>query len=500
MSRVPLPFPRVERVTLALLLAGLALSLLWVVHPWYDAANDGSMYLLTARSLLRGEGYSMLEIPFVIRPPGFTLMLAPILWARGLDFHAFNLLVNAFGLVACFFLYLFARERIGRANATLVVLLLWLEPGFRRLCNQTMSDVPGLALILGCLVLERLLDRRPGWRRDIVLGLAIGLSAYVRTNLVLLVPAILCARILRKRDREERVDTLPERLRGTAIVGLTVFLCLVPWQVRNAGIELDTPVDQTKLASYGSGMWHVDPGDPESRRLSLGEVLARVPEQSAEIIETLGRRMSSAEGFELPVTFLLLGSLLWVLWKRRETAEFFAFGYLCVLLVYFGFIPRLVLPILALGLIATVELLRDLSARAAGPARRVGAERAVTMVLALVLLVEADARPDWDQLREKHETLEETVRAFESLVDEDAVLASHRAWHYALLMDRPIRAMEFAVEREGDPAAVESILDKYGVDTVLLSHRQRADRKILPYFEERYEPLGTRAARVFRVR
>jgi hypothetical protein len=52
--------------------ARLRRQLLWTVHPWYDATNDGSMYIATARALLAGEGYSYLGSPFLIRPPGFS--------------------------------------------------------------------------------------------------------------------------------------------------------------------------------------------------------------------------------------------------------------------------------------------------------------------------------------------------------------------------------------------------------------------------------------------
>src|SRR5678815_2112858 len=85
-----------RRATAALLLLLLlcAASTAWLVHPWYEATRltaDGSIYLLTAKSLLAGEGYAVLGEPFTVRPPGFSLLLAPLLAARGLDFHALNL-------------------------------------------------------------------------------------------------------------------------------------------------------------------------------------------------------------------------------------------------------------------------------------------------------------------------------------------------------------------------------------------------------------------------
>ena len=41
----------------------------------------------------------------------------------------------------------------GPAVAFFVALAVWLNPGFQKLCLQVLSDVPGAALILICLVL-----------------------------------------------------------------------------------------------------------------------------------------------------------------------------------------------------------------------------------------------------------------------------------------------------------------------------------------------------------
>ena len=51
---------RTDRVCLVLLLLVLGASLPFLVHPWYDATGDGTMYLLTAQSLADGNGYSAL--------------------------------------------------------------------------------------------------------------------------------------------------------------------------------------------------------------------------------------------------------------------------------------------------------------------------------------------------------------------------------------------------------------------------------------------------------
>ena len=66
-------------------------------------------------------------------------------------------------------------------------------------------------------------------------------------------------------------------------------------------------------------------------------------------------------------------------------------------------------------------------------------------------------------------------------------------------MDRPVYAFEFAVQRSG-PEAIEAVIDKYGIDTVVLSPIRRKDRELIPYFDKRYAAPTDSIARVYRVR
>ena len=132
----PAAWSPADRWTFGLLLASLLASLPWLVHPWYDASNDGSMYLVTARALAAGEGYSYLGEPFRVRPPGFSLLLAPLLATRGTDFAAVNLYVSFWGVAAVALLFVHLRSRVGAALAALIAVAVWLSPTFRALCSQ----------------------------------------------------------------------------------------------------------------------------------------------------------------------------------------------------------------------------------------------------------------------------------------------------------------------------------------------------------------------------
>ena len=80
-----------------------------------------------------------------------------------------------------------------------------------------------------------------------------------------------------------------------AVVVLVPVLGLVPLVVRNSLSRPTAPSEQTFVYSYATGMLHTDPTDPSSPRVSLAEVLGRVPAQLGELVPSLGRRMRLAE-------------------------------------------------------------------------------------------------------------------------------------------------------------------------------------------------------------
>jgi 4-amino-4-deoxy-L-arabinose transferase-like glycosyltransferase len=277
-------------------------------------------------------------------------MLMP--FAPDLDFQSMNLLVMAWGGAAVLALFAWCRPRLGGWLALLVALALWLNPGFQRFSNQVVSDVPGLACLLFGLLAARWADvpERSGWRRELVLGVVIGLGAYIRSALGLLVPAVVAARAWRQRPSGRDGQ---RRFAASQVVLVVVVIALqVPWSVRNASVAPEPPVHQTRNYSYATAMFHKNPRDPGSRRLGMDEILGRVPTRAGELAATLGSRLSTwggplhrrARPLDWPVLFLATAALCAVAWRRREAAEIYALGYLALLLVYFGYHPRLAIP------------------------------------------------------------------------------------------------------------------------------------------------------------
>jgi hypothetical protein len=236
----------VETLVFVLFVAGILVSVFFLVHPWYDRTNDGSTYLITARSIAGGEGYTYLGTLFRVRPPGFSALLALFVGGEGgTSFAALNWMVSLFGAAGVVLFYLHQRVYLGWVLALMTSIAIWLNPGYQRLCNQIMSDVPGIALLLACLLVERWASRNASWRREIVLGLAIGVGAYVRSITILLVPAILVSRIVCRLLRGDRTPGWPTfALRRLGVVAVAAWLVVLPWNITKRLDAPPPPVDQ----------------------------------------------------------------------------------------------------------------------------------------------------------------------------------------------------------------------------------------------------------------
>ncbi|MFN0243753.1 MAG: ArnT family glycosyltransferase [Planctomycetota bacterium] len=512
----PRPWTRTSTVLLVLLALGACTTLFFWVLPIYDindAANDASLYILCAKSIVSGEGYAYLGMPFTVRPPGLSLLLAPILALRGVDFHALNLFISLWGVACVCMLYVYAHRWVGPWIALALAVLVWVTPGFQRLCNMPMSDVPGAALVLACLLVERWTTKKQKVRREIVLGVAIALAAYMRSVAVLLVPAIICARVVvhaRERSAEKWLVFLRRR---ALLFSATTVLVLLPWSIRDTLSRPDPPADQSFLWSYSTAMWHADGGDPNSRRLTAQEILARPTLHSGATLSVLGTNLGTPDGptWSLWLGLAALSCLVVMLVRRSGAGEFFALAVVAVLSVYFAFQARLVLPVWLFALVGVADTLVWLLSKPFAP--RI-ARGAVAIALALLSisagLVRYDAqkqelvwrpRASWPMSQLYFDAYRSMTDDFRAALAPDAVPASAIGWHNSVFLDQPVYSLTFTARRFATEAAVEALIDKYGINTVTLSKNVAADVFLMKYFKDKYGPAtGTETNLVFRVR
>ncbi len=471
-----IPWSRADRRIAAGLAALCLVSLAFLVHPWYDPTYDGSMYVSLARSLMSGGGYAYLGEPFQVRPPGFPVLLIPVLAAFGTNFLAWNLYVALWGVLAIVLLFVFERPRLGAPLAAAVAVALWLSPPWQELCNQVLSEMPATALLFATLLLDRKVARGRSPGGHLVLGLCIGLASYVRTVNVLVAPAAIASRLLRRDGPGVRAASLSQ----VAPLALGCVLALAPWSVRNATTDFPVPPDQYPLHSYSAAMWHVDKGDPDSPRISWGEFRERVELRAPQCVAALGSglRASETTGTNIAASVVLLGALLFWGLRERRTAELFALGTFALLCVYFGFAPRLLLPVYA---IALPDLLRALAFGLGrfGPPARV--RLALAGAVALLGIAAARPRAGWEAIERRHATYVARTDEVAALVPAGAQLATSIGHHYSVYLDRPVRSFRVSGRRDPDASSIAAVhaIQRHGVEKVFLFQKVLTDGTLI---------------------
>ena len=446
-------------------------SLAWLVHPWYERANDATLYLLTARSLANGDGYSYLGEPFTVRPPGFSALLVPFVRGAHVDFHAVNLYVSAYGVACLAFLFALSRKRLGAWLAFALCLALWFNPAWQRLCNTVLSDVPGTALLLACLLVEHEFGRahRGSWTRDALLGFAVGLASLVRSMNVLLVPAIACARVCEAWSDGARGKALAARIaRRLLPLAAGAAVALAPWSLWSAANRPEGAVDQLYVHSYSTAMWHTDIGDPRSALRPTNEILGRIPERAEKLAALLGSRLQAPEtgAVELVLGGLAFAGVLLALGRRRGAGEFFVVGAACMLLVFVSFLDRHALPVWLLAMVAALEGFVYVMGKLRTPA--ILARAAAVAAVASAAWVDWSPRRNWDVIEASHAQMSRYCAAVAKELPADARPAAQLGWHYALYLGRPVWSLTMEEKRNG-PLAIGALLEKHRIDTVLLS-------------------------------
>lgn len=471
-----------ERFTGRNRLIGLALlvivlgSLAWTTLDVYDARNDASLYWIVARNFWAGDGMTYLGDPFLIRPPGFTALLAPVLGISGEDVLVMNRFVTGFGVLVVMLAYLWLLPLAGGPLAAGAALALWFAPGTVELSNQLMSDVPGVAFLLMVLLYERRVRER-GAAAHLGLGLAIGVAALVRTMNVLLVPAILGARVIDALFHKDRGPRLKAMALPLGAVALGAALLVTPWSMHSSQHANPERTDQTHIHSYSVAQWHADKADPGSPKVPLGEVLGRSSERLPEALTSLGSRMKTSEEDSIALGLGAVAVLLClaVFLKRRQPAELFVLGALCVVGTYFAFKPRLVYPLLAVSFGALAQALYLVTAKFD---RREPIRIALAVLLVVASLLTFEGPPS-ESIESRDGMRRMATDALEKRTPEGAVLAAATGWDLGIYLPKhTVVSLRFAFKHEG-PAGMERVLREREVEYIALFRGWQEDQAMI---------------------
>ncbi len=465
---------RLDRTLLLVLVLGMLASLPFLVRDFWDPRPDAARYLLAARSLADGSGYTVMGEPFRLRPPGFSALLAPLVAWRGFDFLALNAFVSLFGVLAVAMLYLLLVPRTGAIVAFAVAALVWLNPQLQELSNQVMSDVPALALALLFLVLLRRANARPSLRRDLPLVLVLAAAVYVRSANLLLVPAFVLDRAcllwpaLAPASRASFAEALAASgrraayVRNRILLPLAVLLVLyLPWLTTPS---FTSQYDSPDLHSYGTAFLNADPNDPDAPALGVAGWRARVAENAGAYAAMFASAMTSRRATPLAPFAAALGiaALVVVLVRRREAPEWFALGTALVIVGYYVAALRLLLPVYVLAVAALADTTLCLLARVV--ARRSAELVVAALVLAAIVLAPSGGDPTL--ARAESDSMRAAAAHVASTVAAGGAVGGDVGAVYALLLDRPVYSLR-PLTRRGQEAALLRLLDERGVVAVV---------------------------------
>src|SRR5262245_39610189 len=90
--------------------------LLWWVRVDWIPQWDSAIYILAGQSIAHGDGYSYLQRPFFLRPPGFSWLLSFFLAGGEISYSSMNRLVMTFAAASVVMVYV-AFEHVGAWTA-----------------------------------------------------------------------------------------------------------------------------------------------------------------------------------------------------------------------------------------------------------------------------------------------------------------------------------------------------------------------------------------------
>ena len=327
-----------------LLLLYAACCVLYCADPWWRPDWDGAVYLLTGKSLAEGYGYTYLERPFFLRPPGLPYLLSFFLEGGRFSFEAINLALISCAGLAVAMIYLALRPLHGRWIALSVALLTGTSALFTHFFNYSLSEYPYFALFFLGLILYQAALGAPSrwWLLSLSGGVCMAAAFYLRTATVLVLPAVLLLSVLRGRGKQKCSGLLL-----CAVVGLLAL----PWFIysRDAASRAVVPVEQEIQLDYATGLLHVDPGDPESDRVSFEMLLERTRVHGNLLLEELTLATFHVEGSGFWLRLLLCAvvacGMAICLRKGHLVYEWLTAASCLVVLVNFAYGSRILVPL-----------------------------------------------------------------------------------------------------------------------------------------------------------
>ncbi|MCP4360825.1 MAG: glycosyltransferase family 39 protein [Chloroflexi bacterium] len=180
----------------------LAISLYGIytiaLTPNLFSGGDNAHYLVLADALQSGQGYktiSQISAPFATeRPPGFPMMLAPIIYGKNLDILAIKRITAIWGPMAILAVYYYFKQKTNASYALGIAFLFAIMPIVFMYTRRIYASMPFTTITFLAFIFIHTYAQKKHWLNGhlILSSLLITIAFYLRTiGFVLLISAVL---------------------------------------------------------------------------------------------------------------------------------------------------------------------------------------------------------------------------------------------------------------------------------------------------------------------
>lgn len=322
---------------------------------------DATQYVLHAENIAEGRPYAATgyiqnagrQMAPVAYPPGYPLLLAPVVGAFGSERVPLAIVQILCLLAGAGFFWLLYHRDLRPASGIALVVLIGLNPFLWRMVNRAYSDLPFFAAAgLGLALVHRFaaegasgqdgqgrsaMGRLYGWAA--LAGLACGVAILVRILGVALLPAVAWAAV--GAGWRRRLGPVALALALAVALPVTV-LEAVDWM---DGAQI---VEGDRAGGGYEQFLDVDEGPLASLAEIPRQALARAVDYARMDREVLWNPLSTARGVHLPlrlaaVVLLLVGVAVRL--RRPQPVDVYGAAYLAALLPWSFGQPRYLIPL-----------------------------------------------------------------------------------------------------------------------------------------------------------
>jgi hypothetical protein len=414
--------------------------------PHWQPTWDSATYITLARSLVAGDGYTYMGYDHTKYPPGFPLLLSPIVALFGTNFLLMRALVAGCAVASLAVAYVLIRRAAGPWVAAAAAAMTAGSYALLFEATRILSDVPYMLVsLVALLAVERLREGR-SWRLLVAVA-ALCVTAYLVRIVGFAVAIAAAISLILDRPR------LPwrEAARAAGIVLGAVAVVAAVWMGRNAAVTNELPATLREALSYEAELVAADPNMPFTDTVTWPTLRARLGRNLRYYAQLTALLLTSKRSNAPWLALVVVAGSLLVAIRRSTAVEWYFGGYMAIYILWPAHQgERFLVPVLPLIFYYAVAALAVGTAAVARVARgtasrRAVAEGATAAAIALAFLlagrVEVVAR-----LRAEHRdpyhaaTMGDYISAFVWLREnsaEDAVLVTNRAPYGVLWAERP---------------------------------------------------------------